>query len=112
MYCFCTVLPGANEAPTVPASAAVPVTLAKVDVTELSCTRYSAPDWNARLPATVVKVPGVLFPGRKMPPLAIAVLPTVPAPVSEALAFTVVRTDEAIEPSTSSTPPLTVVVPV
>ena len=112
VYCFNTVLPGANNAPTVPASVAAPVTLANVDVTELSCTKYSAPDWNARLPATVIEEPGVPLPGRKMPPPAIVVLPTVPAPVSAALAFTVVRPDEAIEPATSRTPPFTAVVPV
>src|ERR1700736_5481965 len=111
-YCFMTVLPAANDAPTVPANVATPVTLANVDATELSCTRYNAPDWKARLLATVVEEPGAPLPGRKMPPLAIVVLPKVPAPVSEPLAITVVSRDEAIEPSTSRTPPNTVVVPV
>src|SRR5438445_13397254 len=81
VYCFKTVLPGANDAPTVPANVATPVTLANVEVTELSCTRYSAPDWNARLPATVIDEPGAPLPGRKMPPLPLGVLPTVPEPV-------------------------------
>src|SRR4029077_6560355 len=98
MYCFITSLPGRNAAPTVPAKVAVPVTWAKVEAVELSVTRYSAPDWNERLPGPVMNVPGLL-PGRKMPPGAIRVLPTVPAPLSAPPAFTVVRTDDAIEPS-------------
>jgi hypothetical protein len=47
-----------------------------------------------------------------MPPVAIVVLPTVPAPVSAPPAFTVVSDEDAIEPSTSRKPPFTVVVPV
>ena len=47
---------------------AVPLTLANVDVAGLSCTRYSAPDWNARLPVTVMDEPGVPLPGENMPP--------------------------------------------
>ena len=111
MYCLITVLPGAKAAPTVPARLALPVTMAKVELVELSVTRYCAPDWNARLPETVANVPRPL-PGRKMPPVAIVVLPTVPAPVSAPPRFTVVRLDDAIEPSTSRKPPNTVVVPV
>ena len=33
-YCFCTLLPDANAASTLPASDAVPVTFANVDVVE------------------------------------------------------------------------------
>ncbi len=39
MYCFITVLPGAKAAATSPWSCAVPLTSAKVDDVELSCTR-------------------------------------------------------------------------
>ena len=39
VYCFLTLVLGANDAPTEPLSAAVPVTLTNDDVVELSCTR-------------------------------------------------------------------------
>src|SRR6266702_2988697 len=98
VYCLITLLPGANDTPTMPFKAAAPITLANEDVVELSCTRYSAPDWKARLPDTVMKVPAVPPPGAKMPPFAIVVLPTKPTPLNAALAFTVVWLDVAIEP--------------
>jgi hypothetical protein len=50
--------------------------------------------------------------GQEMPPVAMVVLPTMPAPVSVPPAFTVVSGEDTIEPSTSRKPPLTVVVPV
>ena len=87
------------------------MTLAKVAVAGLSITTYSAPDCSARLPWTVIEVPGVALPGAKVPPPEMVVLPTVPTPVSAAPVLTVVMLDAAIDPSTSSTPPLTVVVP-
>ena len=51
------------------------------------------------------------LPGASVPP-AMAVLPTVPLPASVPPAFTVVSADVAVEPSTISVPPLTVVAPV
>ena len=39
VYCFVTWLPGANEVSTLPASVAVPVTLARLAEVGLSCTR-------------------------------------------------------------------------
>jgi hypothetical protein len=59
-----------------------------------------------------MNVPGAPLPGTKMPPLATVVLPTVPMPVSAPPALTVVRMDDAIEPSTCRKPPFTAVVPV
>ena len=59
-----------------------------------------------------MKVPGVVLPGANVPPPAIVALPTVPMPVSTALALTMVWLEDAIEPSTCRTPPFTVVVPV
>ena len=65
------------------------------------------------MPATAIVVPGVPgVPGAKVPPLLTWVLPTVPAPTSVALLFTLVRLDAAIEPATISVPPLIVVGPV
>src|ERR1700682_6047125 len=104
VYCLITLLPGANDTPTIPFKAAAPTTLANEDVVELSCTRYSAPDWKARLPDTVMNVPGVPPPGAKLPRFAIVVLPTKPLPFNVPLAFTVVRLDEAMEPSTCRMP--------
>src|SRR4249919_3754265 len=99
-------------APTVPASEAVPLTLVFEAVEGLTCTTYNAPDWNARLPATVI-VPGVpTGPGTRKPPVLTTVEPTVPLPRSAAPLFTVVRLDDAIEPFTVSAPPLTLVGPV
>src|ERR1700685_2033019 len=100
LYCFMRLLFAEIDAPTKPSSAAVPVTLANVDVAEVTCTRYSAPDWNARFPATVMDEPGVPLPGMKMPPPAMVALPVMPAPVSVPPEFTVVRLEDAIEPST------------
>ncbi len=67
---------------------------------------------NERLPCTV-SGPKMLpaLPGASVPP-AIAVLPTVPLPASVPPAFTVVSADNAVEPLTTSMPPLTVVAPV
>jgi hypothetical protein len=99
-------------ATTVPASEAVPLTLVVEAVVGLTCTTYSAPDWNARLPATVI-VPGAPDgPGANAPPLLMMVEPTVPLPPSVAPLLTVVRLDEAIEPSTMRVPASTVVLPV
>src|SRR5215469_11329024 len=92
---------------TVPLSKAMPLTLASEDVLELRNTVYCASGRNVRLPATVIVEPGVPLPGAKMPPLLTSRLPTVPVPISMAPALTVVRLDDAIEPSTSSTPPFT-----
>src|SRR5271154_6510129 len=100
------------RAAAVPLSDAVPLTLASEAVVGLSVTRYIAPDWNARLPATVIDEPGVPLPGANVPPPAIVLLPTMPVPVSTPSALTMVITDGAIEPSTCNTPLLTVVVPV
>ncbi len=58
-----------------------------------------------------MKVPKPL-PGRKMPPLAIVVSPTMPEPVSAPPLLTVVLEEEAIEPITLRKPPSTVVFPV
>jgi hypothetical protein len=60
----------------------------------------------------VMAVPGTPAPGAKVPPLLTCVLPTVPVPPSVPPLFTLVRLDDAIEPFTSSVPPLTLVVPV
>src|SRR4249919_1771042 len=99
-------------APTVPASEAGPLTLVIDAVVGLTCTTYNAPDWNARLPVTVI-VPGVpTGPGTRKPPALTWVVPTVPLPRSAAPLFTVVRLDDAIEPFTISAPPLIVVAPV
>jgi hypothetical protein len=76
----------------------------------LSATRYCAPDWNARLPFTVIDEPGVPLPGANTPPL-IVVMPTEPVPFSVPPAFTVVIDEDAIEPLTVSVPPLIVVAP-
>ena len=51
------------------------------------------------------------LPGASVPPL-ITVDATVPVPPSVPPALTVTRLELAIEPSTCSSPPLTVVVPV
>src|SRR5215471_12038304 len=71
-------------ASTVPASEAVPVTLENEDVLGLTNTMYCAPDWNARLPPTVIEVPGTpIVPGENVPAelMVIAAL-TVPVPAS------------------------------
>jgi hypothetical protein len=68
---------------------------------------------NDRLPCTV-SGPNTLppaLPGASVPP-AMAVLPTVPLPASTAPGFTVVSEDNALQPSTTSVPPLTAVAPV
>ena len=65
-----------------------------------------------RSPLIVIAAPGAPLPGARMPPEAIVVLPIVPIPASVLPLFTVVILDEAIEPSTRSTPAFTVVVPV
>jgi hypothetical protein len=58
-------------------------------------------------------LPGVpTGPGTRKPPALTIVGPTVPLPWSAAPEFTVVRLDDAIEPSTNSEPAFTVVVPV
>ena len=81
-------------------------------VVGLTCTTYNAPDWNARLPVTVI-VPGVpTGPGTRKLPVLTTVEPTVPLPRSAAPLFTVVRLDDAIEPFTIKAPPLTLVAPV
>ena len=65
-----------------------------------------------RLPVTVSGPKALtVLPGASVPP-DIAVLPTVPEPDSVLPALTVVSEDVAIEPSTISVPPLTVVRPV
>src|SRR5258708_5289703 len=64
-----------------PLSAALPPTLANEAVVGLSATRYIAPDWNARLPVTVMDVPGVPLPGANMPPETLR-FATVPEPVN------------------------------
>ena len=64
---------------------------------------------STRLPCTV-SVP-IELPGDSVPPLMV-VLPTVPVPPSVPPAFTVVVGEAAIEPFTSSVPPLTMVLPV
>src|ERR1700720_1993849 len=102
-------MPLAKVALTVaPPSVAVPVTLANDAVVGLICTMYCAPEASARL-ATVIDEPGVPSPGAKMPLALIWVAPTAPVPVNAAFAFTVVSDEEAIEPSTSNAPALTVV---
>jgi hypothetical protein len=64
------------------------------------------------VPVTII-VPGVSTgPGTRKPPVLMVVGPTLPLPLSMAPLFTVVRLDDAIEPSTNSTPPFTVVGPV
>src|ERR1700761_4796203 len=73
---------------TVPASVAVPATLAKLAVEALTDTKKSAPALKAKLRATVVDVPGVAagpgdppsapLPGAKVPPVSTCVAPTVP----------------------------------
>src|SRR4051795_12598149 len=99
-------------APTVPASDALPLTLVLDAVVGLTCTTYNAPDWNARLPATII-VPGVpTGPGTRKPPALMTVEPTVPLPRSAAPPFTVVRLADAIEPFTIKAPPFTAVAPV
>src|SRR3978361_735359 len=64
-----------------PLSAAVPPILANAAVGGLSVTRYIAPDWNARLPATVIDEPGVPLPGANVPPETVRLV-TVPEPVN------------------------------
>src|SRR3954469_3254101 len=53
--------------------------LANEAVVGLSVTRYIAPDWNARLPATVMDDPGVPSPGANVPPATVRFV-TVPEP--------------------------------
>ena len=64
-----------------PLSDAVPPTLASEAVVGLSATRYIAPDWNARLPVTVMNVPGVPLPGANVPPETLRLV-TVPEPAN------------------------------
>src|ERR1700730_6944972 len=99
-------------APTVPASEALPLALVFEAVAGLTCTTYNAPDWNARLPDTVIVPGGPTGPGTRKPPVLTTVKPTVPLPRSAAPLFTVVRLDDAIEPFTINPPPLIVVAPV
>jgi len=106
------VLPGANDAPTMPLSGRLPVTLTNDDVVELSLHQVQRTGLEGEIACHHHGRPGVPLPGAKMPPLAIVVLPTVPMPVSAPPAFTVVRLDDAMEPSTCRKPPLTIVVPV
>ena len=97
---------------TVPRIRAFPLTLANVDVVPLAFTRKLLPAAVVRLPFTFVDVPGALgVPGVNVPPPETVVLPTVPAPVSPAPLFTVTG-DDAIEPSTDSTPAFRLVAPV
>ena len=57
-------------ASTLPASSAVPLTLARQDVLALRNTMYCVPDRNARLPSTLIDVPGTPgIPGDGVPPL-------------------------------------------
>src|SRR3954451_13552749 len=100
VYC-CNKFAALNEIETSPLSDAVPVTWADVAAWELSCTIYCAPDWKARLPAIVSEVPAVL-PGLRKPLLVTSVAP--PVPVPDNMPSTVVRLEDAIEPSTMRAP--------
>ena len=112
MYFFMTkLLAGSSVTPTLPLTPAEPVTLAKLDDVRIELHQIERAGLEGEIALTLVDVPEPL-PGTKMPPLAIVVFPTAPAPVSAPPAFTVVSGEETIEPSTSRKPPFTVVVPV
>src|SRR4051794_12861916 len=102
VYCLITLLPAASDSPTTPFRSALPSTLVNVDVVELSCTRYSEPDWNARLLMTVRDEPAAPLPGCKIPPLLIHASVTTPAPASVPPALTF--TAPAMAPLTVSVP--------
>jgi hypothetical protein len=58
------------------------VRVAKLAVDGLTCTRYMAPERKARLPLTIIVLPGVPSPGANVAPELTVVLDTIPVPSS------------------------------
>src|ERR1700748_1689946 len=93
-------------------SVAVPETFTNDAVDGLTNTRYCAADWKARLPLTVIDVPGgPNGRGGKVPPLLTWGELAGPTPESTPPLLTTAPLDLVIELSASSVPPLTLVTP-